>query len=155
MKKTYNNEESDKKYLRLKNFVSSFEEREKELIAKWKIYSNLSQSQMSDLKSKWARFYEDSRNTKIYELFRKQSEAFKLGDKQTVLDIAREMTRISEEGEFEYKKPSSIDPDEMRMRLQGYWQVKDLLEGTSKSEPNEAKEVFGKSESFEFAEKIF
>lgn len=155
MKKTYNNEESDKKYLRLKNFVSSFEEREKELIAKWKIYSNLSQSQMSDLKSKWARFYEDSRNTKIYELFRKQSEAFKLGDKQTVLDIAREMTRISEAGEFEYKKPSSIDPDEMRMRLQGYWQVKDLLEGTGKSEPNEAKEVFGKSESFEFAEKIF
>ena len=53
------------------------------------------------------------------------------------------MTRIRENNEFEYTKPSSIDPDEMRMRLQPYWVVKDLLEGTNKSEPTEAKEIFG------------
>ena len=74
---------------------------------------------------------------------------------QSVLNIAKEMGRIREAGEFEYQKPSSIDPEEMRRRLQNYWKVKDLLEGTNKSEPVEAKEIFGKKDTFDIAKEMF
>lgn len=151
----YTKEESDLKYKGLKEYVSDFEERESDLIKKWNVYIHLTQSEMSELKSKWAKYYKDCRSTKVYSLFRKQSEAFRLGDKQTVLDIAKEMGRIREAGEFECQKPSSIDPEEMRMRLQPYWKVKDLLEGTNKSEPIEAKEIFGKKDTFDIAKEMF
>ena len=151
----YTKEESDLKYKGLKEYISTFEEREKDLLSKWKIYQNLSQHEISELKTKWAKYYNDCRKTKVYELFRKQSEAFRLGDKQTVLDIAKEMGRIREAGEFECQKPSSIDPEQMRMRLQPYWKVKDLLEGTNKSEPIEAKEIFGKKDTFDIAKEMF
>ena len=163
----YTKEESDKKYLGLKDYLSKFKERESELLKKWFLYQKLNQSQVEELKSKWTKYYDDCRKTKVYELFRKQSVAFKAGEKQTVLDIAREMSRIREAGEFECQKPSSIDPDEMRRRLQPYWHVKDLLEGTDKSDPKEAQEIFGKksgdkvsqseteSDIIEFAEKLF
>lgn len=144
MIKKYTNEESDNKYKRLKKYLSDFEQRESELLKMWSLYQKLTQSQINDLKSKWIKYYDDCRKTKVYELFRKQSEVFKLGDKQTVVEIDKEMTMIREKNEFEYTKPSSIDPDEMRMRLQPYWQVKDLLEGTDRSEPSEAKDIFGK-----------
>lgn len=159
MIKKYNNEESDSKYKRLRKYLSDFEEREKDLLAKWKIYSNLTQHQMGELKSKWIKYYDDCRKTKVYELFRKQSEAFKINDLTTLKEISEEMTRIRENNEFEYTKPSSIDPDEMRMRLQPYWTVKDLLEGTEISEKSETKNIFGKKESesslYEVAKDMF
>lgn len=143
MIKKYTNEESDQKYTRLKKYLSDFKERESDLLKKWNVYQNLTQSQINELKAKWDKYYDDCRKTKVYELFRKQSEAFKINDLTTLKEISEEMTRIRENNEFEYQKPSSIDPDEMRMRLQPYWVVKDLLEGTNKSEPTEAKEIFG------------
>lgn len=135
-------EEKDAKYRRIREGMTLFEKREKDLIEKWNKYQRLTNRQKSDLKVAWDRYYVKAKDTFACKNYFKQLKAYETGDMATVKECQKDAKRIMKEGAYQLKQPSSIDPEEMARRMRSYLETQEFL--TGRSNPYvETKDVFG------------
>ncbi len=128
-------------YLYIKSKIKNmenviFEYQNGSTYATWEKYLALNDTQKKELEDNWDKYYQDIRNGYYAKQANKAAQAFKINGGIQSTRIVKEIVEEVRQSKVPYiKKPSSIDPEELKMKMHSYFvyinklnQMKKLVE---------------------------
>lgn len=125
-------------------------ETDNQTVKRMLIFNSLPQGEKNKIAEEWEGYYKVIKNSRSYERYCTQRDAFKRGDMARVKELAQEAKEEREQKTDWIPKPSSINPNEFSRDYdcQNYW-------GTIKKIGEIKKELLESGDEETMAEEIF
>ena len=111
---------------KIKNILFTFEMDQKGLYSKWQKYIDLPQQRKEKLSRQWDQYYRNCAESPSGKLFWSVYKDFKLGNFSKAKEKAKSAREVYDNSS-RVPKPSSLDPEELRRKMDRYFRMKSTL----------------------------